>query len=92
MSKFDEGVILRAHRFRAEAVGYRLERGHYMDAEHDRADRWYVVPASRTVSTAGDRSGPGFRTISAAADEAERLARERPGCADPDAPVHGGRS
>ena len=29
MSDFDEGVILRAHRFRAESVGYRLERGHY---------------------------------------------------------------
>ena len=48
MSVFDEGVILRAHRFRAEMAGYRLERGHYMDREHDRADRWYVVPASRT--------------------------------------------
>ena len=60
MSEFDEGVILRAHRFRAEMVGYRLERGHYMDKEDDRADRWYVVPASQHVSTAADRSGPGF--------------------------------
>lgn len=59
MSNFDEGVILRAHRFRAEMAGYRLERGHYMDGEDDRADRWYVVPASRTVSTAADRAGQG---------------------------------
>jgi len=79
MSRFDEGVILRAHRFRAEMAGYRLERGHYMDGEDDRADRWYAVPASRQVSTAADRLRPGFRTIEAAADEAERLARERRG-------------
>lgn len=55
-------------------VGYRLERGRYMEGEDDRADRWYVVPASRTPSAAAERSGPGFRTIKAAADEAERLA------------------
>ena len=88
MSDFDEGVILRAHRFRAEMARYRLERGHYMDREHDRADRWYVVPASRTVATAADRSGSGFRTSRAAAEEAERLASERgrqtPGRMDPD--------
>ncbi|MDE0357762.1 MAG: hypothetical protein OXN92_08460 [Gammaproteobacteria bacterium] len=78
MNKFDEGVILRAHRFRAESVGYRLERGHYMDGEDDRADRWYVVPSSREVSTGTDRAGPGFRSVKSAADEAERLAaRER---------------
>ena len=79
MSNFDEGVILRAHRFRCELVGYRLERGHYMDGEDDRADRWYVVPASRTVSTAADRTGPGFRTAAAAAAEAERLASQERG-------------
>ena len=79
MSDFDEGVILRAHRFRAEVAGYRIERGHYMDGEDDRADRWYVVPVSRTVSTATDRSGSGFRTIAEAADEAARLAGERQG-------------
>ena len=87
MSEFDEGVILRAHRFRAEMAGYRLERGHYMGRENDRADRWYAVPASRKVSTGADRSGPGFRTIAEAADEAVRLAGERrgptPGCANP---------
>ena len=80
MSKFDAGVILRAHRFRAQMAGYRLERGHYMDGKDDRADRWYVVPISRTVSTTADRSGPGLRTVGAAADEAERLA-------DPDLPI-----
>ncbi|MDE2879121.1 hypothetical protein [Candidatus Palauibacter soopunensis] len=74
MNEFDQGVILRAHRFRAESVGYRLERGHYMEGDDDRADRWYAVSASRRVSTAADRSGPGFRSIKAAADEAERLA------------------
>jgi len=79
MSDFDEGVILRALRFRADLAGYRLERGHYMDGEDDRADRWYVVPASRTVSTAADRTGPGFRTAAAAADEAERLASQERG-------------
>ena len=79
MSDFDEGVILRAHRFRAEMAGYRLERGHYMDGEDDRADRWYLVPASRAVSAAADRTGAGFRTAAAAADEAERLAGERQG-------------
>ena len=87
MSEFDEGVILRAHRFRAEMVGYRLERGHYMDKEDDRADRWYVVRASQHVSTAADRSGPGFRTSGAAAAEAERRARgggrPTPGRTDP---------
>ncbi len=61
-----------------------------MEGGDDRADRWYVVPARQTVSTADDRSGPGLRTIGAAADEAERLARERgqptPGHTDPDAP------
>ena len=70
MGEFDEGVILRAHRFRAEMAVYRIERGHYMDAEDDRADRWYVVPASRKDSTGPDRSGQGFRTIAEAADEA----------------------
>ena len=79
MSNFDEGVILRAHRFRAELAGYRIERGHYMGGEEDRADRWYVVPVARTVSTAADRSGPGFRTLEAAADEAERLVDESRG-------------
>lgn len=80
MSDFDEGVILRAHRFRAEMAGYRLERGHYMDGEDDRSDRWYVVPASRTVSVAADRTGPGLGTAAAAtADEAERLGGERQG-------------
>ncbi len=58
-----------------------------MDGKDDRADRWYVVPASRKVSTGADRSGPGFRTIAEAADEAERLAGERrgptPGRANP---------
>lgn len=78
MSDFDEGVILRAHRFRDELAGYRLERGHYMDGEDDRADRWYVVPASQKASTGTDRSGPGFGTIGEAAVEAERLAGERP--------------
>lgn len=77
MSDFDEGVILRAHRFRAGMARYRLERGHYMDGEDDRADRWYLVPASCTVSAATDRTGPGFRTAAAAADEAERLASRK---------------
>ena len=77
MSDFDEGVILRAHRFRAEMAGYRLEREHYMDGEDDRADRWYVVPASRKVSAPADRTGPGFRSAAAAADEAERLAGKK---------------
>ena len=77
MSDFDAGIILRAHRFRAEMAGYRLERGHYMDGDDDRADRWYIVPASRTVSTAADRTGSGFRTAAAAADEAERLVGEK---------------
>ncbi|WP_420439809.1 hypothetical protein [Candidatus Palauibacter sp.] len=93
MNEFDEGVILRAHRFRTEVAGYRIERGHHMGGEDDRADRWYVVPSSRKVSTGADRSGPGFRTVAEAADEAVRLAGERgaptPGRADPG---WGGRS
>ncbi|WP_425154021.1 hypothetical protein [Candidatus Palauibacter sp.] len=68
---FDRGVILRAHRFRAEIAGYRLVRGHYMDREDDRADRWYVVSASEKNP---ERTGPGFRTSAAAAREAERRA------------------
>ena len=72
---YDPGVIMRAHKFRAEVAGFRLERGHYMGGEDDRADRWYVVRASRTVSTSADRTGPGFRTIREAADEAQRLAK-----------------
>jgi len=79
MNEIDQAVILRAHRFRAEVAGYRIERGHYMDGEDDRADRWYVVPSSREVSTDADRSGPGFRTVAEAADEAVRLAIERRG-------------
>ena len=70
---FDRGVILRAHRFRAELVGYRLERGHYMDQDDDRADRWYAVPVSEENPT---RSGSGFKTSAEAAAEAERLAAE----------------
>lgn len=83
MNEFDEAVVLRAHRFRAESVAYRLERGRYMEGDHDRADRWYVVPASRTVSTATDRSRPGFRSIKAAADDAERLAVQGRGSPGP---------
>ena len=79
MRDYDEGVILRAHQFRAEMAGYRLVRGHSMEGEDDRADRWYVVPASRTISTAADRAGPGFRKVEAAADEAERLAGQEGG-------------
>ena len=71
--EFDRGVILRAHRFRAEIVGYRLERGHYMDREEDRADRWYAVPVSEQNPT---RDGPGHKTSAEAAEEAERLAAE----------------
>lgn len=37
-----------------------------------------MVPSSSKVSTGTDRSGPRFRTIAEAADEAERLAGERP--------------
>ncbi len=68
---FDRGVILRAHRFRAEIAGYRLVRGHYMDRADDRADRWYAVSASEKNP---ERTGPGFRTSAAAAREAERRA------------------
>lgn len=75
--RFNPAVIMRAHKFRAEMSGFRLERGHYMSGEDDRADRWYVVPASRAVSTSADRTGSGFRTIGQAADEALRLAGER---------------
>lgn len=70
---FDRGVILRAHRFVAELAGFRLERGHYMDQEDDRADRWYVVPLSEENPS---RSGSGFKTSAAAAAEAKRLAAE----------------
>ena len=70
---FDRGVILRAHRFVAELAGFRLERGHYMDQEDDRADRWYVVPLSEETPS---RSGSGFKTSAAAAAEAKRLAAE----------------
>ena len=73
---FDRGVILRAHRFRAEIVGYRLERGHYMDQDDDRADRWYAVLRSEENPT---RGGPGFKTSAEAAAEAERLAAEANG-------------
>ncbi|WP_419950679.1 hypothetical protein [Candidatus Palauibacter sp.] len=73
LGDFDRGVILRAHRFRAEIVGYRLERGHYMDREDDRADRWYAVPISEKNPR---RDGPGHKTSAKAAEEAERLAAE----------------
>lgn len=79
MNEIDEGVILRAQRFRADLAGYRIERGHYMDGEDDRADRWYVVPSLREVSTDADRSGLGFRTVAEVADEAVRLADKRRG-------------
>ena len=73
-SNFDPGVIMRAHRFRAEMAGFRLERGHYMDRKHDRADRWYVVPFDEEDAT---RSGSGYRTMEEAADEAVRLGELR---------------
>ena len=73
LGDFDRGVILRAHRFRAEIAGYRLERGHYMDRGDDRADRWYAVPLSEENPR---RDGPGFPTSAQAAEEAERLAAE----------------
>lgn len=50
-----------------------------------RAYRWYVVPASRTISMAADRPGSGFRTIKAVADDAERLALE---CEEPTSGRH----
>ena len=71
---FDPTVIIRAHRFRAEMAGFKLERGHRMGHEDDRADRWYVVPLHAENP---DRSGEGYRTIKAAADAAVK----RPGCA-----------
>ena len=71
LGDFDRGVILRAHRFRAEIAGYRLERGHYMDREDDRADRWYAVPLAEENPK---RDGPGYKTSALAAEEAERLA------------------
>ena len=72
--RFDRGVIVRALRFRAKLDGFRLERGHYMDRSDDRADRWYAVPLGDRDAS---RSGEGFPTIMAAADEAERLRKLR---------------
>lgn len=69
---FDGGVILRAHRFRAKVAGYRLERGHTMDGEDDRADRWYVVARDvEPEEEAEHRAGGGYRSASEAADAAE---------------------
>ena len=73
-TKFDPGVIVRALRFRAKLHGFRLERGHYMDRPEDRADRWYAVPLGDGGAA---RTGDGFRTITEAADEAERLHKLR---------------
>ena len=67
----DPGVILRAHRFRAEIAGFRIVRGQYMDGERDRADRWYVVPLADLNP---ERTGPGFKGSAEAAEEAERRA------------------
>ena len=68
---YDPGVLLRARRFIAEGLGYRLVRGHYMDQDEDRADRWYVVPRDEPDPP---REGPGFRTAELAVAEARRLA------------------
>ena len=73
-AKFDRGVVVRALRFRAKLDGFRLERGHYMDRDDDRADRWYAVPLGDRDAP---RSGEGFPTITAAADEAQRLRKLR---------------
>ncbi len=45
-----------------------------MDRPDDRADRWYAVPLGDRDAP---RSGEGFPTIAAAADEAERLRKLR---------------
>lgn len=69
-ANFDPGVILRALRFRAQLAGYRLERGHYMDQPDDRADRWYLVPASDDNAP---RSGSGHPTIAEAMEALDQL-------------------
>lgn len=73
-ANYDPGVVVRALRFRAKLDGFRLERGHYMDRSDDRADRWYAVPLGDSDAS---RSGEGFPTIMAAADEAARLRKLR---------------
>ena len=75
-ANYDPGVIVRALRFRAKLDGFRLERGHYMDRPDDRADRWYAVPLGDSDAP---RSGEGFPTIMAAANEAKRLRKLREG-------------
>lgn len=57
MAEFDQGVILRAHQFRAEVAGYRLERGHYMSGEDDPADR-IEAAADEAERLAGERGRP----------------------------------
>lgn len=81
--RYDAGVILRAHRFRAERAGYRLERGHYMDGESDRSDRWYIVPTGTDPDHAAEwRRGSGYRSAADAAKAAEERARTT-GVTDP---------
>ena len=69
--RFDPNVIIRAHRFRAEMAGYRLVRGHFMDGESDRADRWYPVPSdAKPEDEAAHRQSDGYRSVAEAADAA----------------------
>ena len=82
MNEFDEGVILRACGRTGSGPKWPGT-----DTGSSAATTWTartiartggnVVPSSRKVSTGGDRSGPGFRTVAEAADEAVRLAGER---------------
>lgn len=68
---YDPGVIIRAHRFRAEMAGFRLVRGHYMDGDTDNARRWYLVPLVCDPDDEREhRANGGYRTINEAASVA----------------------
>lgn len=68
---YDPGVIIRAHRFRAEMVGFKLVRGHYAGGDADLATRWYVVPLVVAPECEHEhRQSGGYSTIADAVDAA----------------------
>ena len=68
---YDPGVIIRAHRFRAEMAGFKLVRGHYASGDADLAAPWYVLPFDVTPEREHEhRQRGGYSTIADAADVA----------------------
>lgn len=77
---YDPGVIIRAYRFRAALVGYKLVRGATMDPERDSAMAWYAVPLDVSYEAERDaRANGGYPTAAEACRAAEMRAERQRG-------------